>query len=107
MEPGKLKRVITIQRTPTVQNADGEDVDGEPIDVWSNVVAWFLSRTGREFVQARQVVTELAGIIEIRYRPGVTPQHFATYEGRRLNFIAVDDVGEQHMALHLHYKEVA
>lgn len=111
MEIGKLNRRITIQSIPpVVQNAEGEDVQGEPIDVWPNVAARFLPTTGREFggrefEQARQMSGERNGIVEIHYRSGVTREHRILYGERVLNIVLVDDVQEQHEVLHLHWKE--
>lgn len=104
MEVGKLNRRITIQIVPMI-DVDGEDVRGEPIDVWPNVAARFLPITGREFEQARQMSGERDGIIEIHYRSGVTREHRILYGERILNIVFVDDVREQHEVLHLHWKE--
>lgn len=105
LNTGELDQYITIQSVPEVQNDDGEDVSGTAVDEWPDVAAKFLDRKGREFEQARQMSAETVGIVETRYIPGITSRHQFVFRDRTYYLTFVDNVGEQDVKLHLHFKE--
>lgn len=110
LETGELNRFITIQSVPETKDAAGYINEPTPVDVWLNVAAKFLSITGRESEQARQMSGMRDGIVETRYIPGITREHqfvLVPDEGQVFEIVLVDDVGHQHVKLHLHYREVA
>lgn len=71
MRAGKLDQRITIQRLDLVQDAIGEIVQTwvEVAVLWASVI----DLSGREFIAAQAVTTEVTTKILIRYRAGILP----------------------------------
>jgi SPP1 family predicted phage head-tail adaptor len=102
---GKYDRRITLQ-SPTPGPATADGTATKTYTNGATIWASFNNFNGREFFQAQATNSELSGIIEVRYMPGITPDMRAVYQGKIFEITAVIDVKMEHRELQLHVKEV-
>lgn len=98
---------MTIQRDVGTTR----DAAGRVTPVWQDYAkVWGGEEitTGREFIQAQQVKAEITSIIKCRFTSGVTSRMRLipkTGSGRRLEIIAVRNIGSFNVELELWCKE--
>lgn len=100
-----LRHRITIEQLTTTQ-----DVYGGIIETWSTfktVWAEISPLRGREFWEAQQINSQIAGKILIRYVDGVTPDMRVKFGSRYFNIEAAFSPKEKRELLQLYYSEAA
>lgn len=104
VNPGKLNKRITLQRSIT-----DKDASGRPVKRWVDVATvWAAVRPlrGREYHAAAANNAEGTKRVEIRYRKGITTDMRVLYGGRILEINSPPiDPDEQHKELHLMCRE--
>jgi SPP1 family predicted phage head-tail adaptor len=104
MNPGLLKKRISILKQTSVQNSYGESENAwnEVAVVWANVNPL----QGRELFQANQIHSEVSIKVTIRYRPGILPKMRLKFGEHLLQIIFVINIDERNRFLELSCKEV-
>lgn len=100
MDTGSLNKRVTFQ-TPTV-------IGGEGVTSWSNyctVWAGIRPLVGQRRYVAKQLNSELAGQLTIRYRNDITTGMRILYESRYLEILALINPNESNEYLEIEYKE--
>ena len=108
MRAGELRHRVTIQAV-----TDGLGTAGGPTETWADVATvWaavesVLNRVAAtEYMEAQQVEAQALTRIRIRYRAGVTPKHRVLWGTRVYNILAVNNVDERNIELHLMCREL-
>ncbi len=98
-----MRSRVTFQKRALVENAQNERVDTFTglITVSANISAGI----GREFWQAKQLNSEITGIMRVRYLSGILPTMRVTFGNRTFEVVSVTDPGERHRELVIWYKE--
>ena len=89
MNAGQLDQRVTVERL-----TEGVDEIGQSITTWAPVLsAWAAVEplTGREYIAAAAVQSEVSTRVRMRYRPGITTADRVTHEGRLYNVVSVID----------------
>ncbi len=92
---GKLnKRVIVEASVETISG------DGQPLIEWQTFATRYASvepieTTGREYLQAAAIESDITHTVEMRFLTGVTPKHRINYGGRMLEIFSVADIEER------------
>ena len=101
---GSLRVQGTIQKRALVANSEGDLVetftDLVP-GVWVNIQG----AVGREFWQAKQLNSEISGIMRMRFLTGILPTMRLVVGNRAFEFVAVTDPDGRHKELVIWYKE--
>ncbi|WP_058911878.1 phage head closure protein [Entomohabitans teleogrylli] len=88
MKAGRLRHRVMLQRSEKHQDT----LTGAIIDSWVDVAklwAEIYPLSGKEFVSARAVQSEITARITIRYRADVTSKHRFIYRGKIYNISGV------------------
>lgn len=97
IESGKFNRRIKFQRRATAK-----DTYGQQAQTWTDAFNSWASiepLSGRELQAAQAIHAETSHRLEIRYRPGVTADLRAVYQGRIFSVLAVFDEAMAHQKL--------
>lgn len=100
---GEMRQRIALQ-TKTFTKSEGI-----PLESWTTaatVWAAVADISGKEYVQAAAVQSEVTTRIKIRYRTGITPSMRVLYGSRTFNILSVIDKDERHRVMELMCKEV-
>lgn len=93
MEAGKLRHRVQLQRATVTTDSHGDQVKSWTTlaEVWAEV----LDLTGREFVQASQVMSDISVQVRIRGRRDfrLTPKDRVVFGSRTLDIRHVTDMG--------------
>src|SRR5581483_7480437 len=103
MNPGLLRHRIVIQYDDLARN--GAEITKTPktlVSVW----AYIESLSGREYIQAQQVNSEVTHRISIRYRPEAKPSMRVLFGNRRFQIVTVLHDEQKRDATLLMCKEV-
>lgn len=87
VKAGRLNKKITIQETTQTQNSYGE-----VIDAWSTYAFIWASvepTSGREFMAAQQINSEITIAFRTRYLSGVTAKMRISWDGRLFDIESV------------------
>ena len=106
MRSGSLRHYVTIQKVTVTQDSD----TGEPSESWSTLAqVWAAVEplSGREFMNAQQVESQITHRVRIRARDDVTPDMRISHDSRTLNIESVINIEERDRELHLMCTEVA
>lgn len=104
MNPGDLRRRITIQ-----QPSETKDSEGIVTVTWVDLATVWAAvepLQGREFLSAQAVTSEPITRIRIRYQAGIKPSMRAVYGTRIYDIQYVIDTGDRHRELQLMCREV-
>lgn len=102
---GSLRHRVTLKRPATA--ADGLDsrgqVSGSDVTLISNWPCEVTTLSGAELDQARQSYPTASHVIRGRYLSDrtITVEHYASWNGRRLNIGHIRDVGNRRMFVEL------
>lgn len=99
MDPGKLKRRVTLQTFTQTDDGAGGFIDG-----WQDITTVWASITplqGRELYQAQQVDAEVTHRVTIRYRENVNSDMRILYNNRELTIQSIINVDENNRFLEL------
>ena len=100
-EPGKLRHRVTLQRNDETQDTD----TGAMLQAWVDVATVLASvepLSGREFVAAQAVQSNVSVRIVVRYRAGITPAMRLIHAGQIHNIAGVlpdQDSGREYLTL--------
>ena len=100
---GALRDEVTIQKRALVENAQNERIDtfSDVVTVWANVQGG----VGREFWQAKQLNSEISGIMRMRFLTGIKPTMRVVFGNRIFEIVAVTDPNGRRRELVIWYKE--
>ena len=100
---GQLRNLVTIQSRQLVPNAQNERIQTytDLITVWASIQGG----VGREFWQAKQLNSEISGIMRIRYLAGIKPTMRVTFGNRIFEIVTVSDPNGRRRELVISYKE--
>lgn len=90
MRAGALDQRVVIERL-----VEGYDELGQPINDWLPIVTTWASvspLTGREYLAAAALVSEVTARIRMRYRPGITSRDRIVHEGTTYNIVSLADM---------------
>ena len=102
---GILRHRITIEQLTTTQDAYGGII--ESWSTFKTVWAEISPLRGHEYWEAKQINSQIAGKIRIRYLPGVKPDMRVNFGTRYFNIEAVISPKEKRELLQLYYSEAA
>ena len=100
-EPGKLRHRVTLQRNDETQDT----TTGAMLPAWVDVASVWASvepLSGREFVAAQAVQSNVSVRIVVRYRADITPAMRIIHAGRVHNIAGVladKDSGREYLTL--------
>jgi len=100
---GEMRQRIALQ-TKTITKSEGI-----PLESWTTVAtvwAAIADISGKEYLQAATVQSEVTTRIKIRYRTGTTPSMRVLYGSRVFHILSVIDKDERHRVIELMCKEV-
>lgn len=101
MDPGKLKHRVELLSESTTVNPN----TGERTKEWSAYAkAWahFQPASGKEFIAAQAVQSEVSARVQMRFRRDVTPKHRLRHRGQTYSIEAVLpdlDSGQEYITL--------
>ena len=87
VEIGKFNKLCTIQRRTITQDEIGGEIESYSNHV-TNVWAQILPVSAREFVNGKQIDSNVTHIIRTRYIPGLVATDRIIYNSRIFNFSA-------------------
>ncbi len=98
-----MRHRITFQSRQLVANAEGEDIETyrDHITVWASIEPL----TGKEFFQAKQENSSVAGKIRTRHLTGLQPTMRITFGNRVFNIVAIANPGERNVETLIWYSE--
>mgnify|MGYP000940207827 CR=1 FL=1 len=105
MKAGALDQRIVIERL-----VEGYDELGQPINTWLPIVTTWASvspLTGREYLAAAALVSEVTARVRMRFRPGITSQDRIIHDGKVFSITSVADVHSSRRELHLMCKALS
>lgn len=108
MRAGNLRHRVTIQQL--VAGSPNQNAGGEPEEAWSDVATVYGAirpLKGREFLSAQQTSSEVTGVIDMRYRAGITSKMRCMFGERLFDIVSVVDPDERHIRLELSVRELA
>ena len=88
MKVGRLRHRITLQELIETQDSDGA-VEEEWFTVGNGISAEIIAMSGREFVAAQAVQSEVNTRIKLRFRPGLKAKMRVLHRGAVYNIAAV------------------
>jgi len=99
MRPGQLRHRISIQTNTPTTNDFNEEVEGWSTDAttWASIEPM----SGKELVNAQQVVANITHKIIIRFRSGIAPQQRILFGSRIFNIESVINPEERNRELQL------
>jgi SPP1 family predicted phage head-tail adaptor len=103
MRAGELNNRIILQK-PTQSRASFGDMTTTFVDVatvWA-AIEW---QSGRRFESAKQLNSEVQGVIRIRYRSDIKPEWRLKYGDRYIQILSIANVYERDRELQLNCKE--
>lgn len=99
MRAGKLRHLVTINRyTPTTSAVTGEKLAGYTAatpQVWAEIVPL----SGRELLNAQQIVTDSTHQIRMRYTANVSHRDQILFNGRTFEIDAMNNTDERNIEL--------
>ena len=103
---GKYRNIVMIQRPVWSTDARG----GKTVSEWEDVIKTYARvrpLSGREFWQAQQAQSQIEGVVEMRYMPGIdiTSDMRVMYQGRHLHIEHILSPNERREELHIYYRE--
>ena len=103
MRAGELRNRITLQKPVHARSAFNEDVTTyvDVASVWA-AIDW---GSGRRFLEASQLNSEVQGVIRIRYRSDVQAQWRIAYGSRVFQILSIANIQERGRELQLSCKE--
>lgn len=104
MRAGTLRHVVEIQVATITPNPDGQ-----PIETWATAFTArcsFEQLSGRELVQAQQVVSDATHILRARYRPDISETNRLRFKGKNFGVLDVDNVKSLNRELVVLCKEI-
>ena len=99
MKAGQLDQRVTVERL-----SGGVDELGQPIQSLAPLFTCWAAvepLTGREYLAAAALVSEVTARIRMRYRPGMTSQDRVIHNGTVYQIQSVIDVRSENRELHL------
>lgn len=103
MRAGRLNTKITIEsKTETIDSV------GDPVNTWATYAeAWAEVRTqsGKEFIRARELHSELTHVLTLRWISGVTTDMRVNNNGAYYNILSVFDPTTRKRELRLYCNE--
>lgn len=113
MDKKKKMRELSRVRNKKIKfvyKTEGKDEDGFPIEEWKTfkeVWASVRGLRGREFYQAAAVQAQDDKVFNCKYFPGLTPDMYIEYQGRKFNIKSINNVNEQNIEYEIHASEVS
>lgn len=104
MKAGALDQRIVIERL-----IEGFDELGQPINQWLPIVTTWAHvepLTGREYIAAGALLSEVTARISLRYRPGITAADRVIHNGKVYGVEAVADVHSSRRELQLQCRAI-
>jgi len=103
MRAGQIMHRITFQKPTITRNAKQENITtySNFITVWA-AIDW---ESGRRFLEAKQLNSEVQGVIRIRYRSGILPEWRIKYKDRYFQILSIADIKELNREIQLNVKE--
>lgn len=104
MRAGELKHRITVQKPVHTRSSFNELVTtySDVATVWA-AIEW---ESGRRFLEAKQLNSEVQGVVRIRYRSDIKATWRIQYGTRYLTIISIANIKESDTELQLNCKEV-
>ena len=106
MQAGKLDQRISVERLQ-----GGFDELGQPLpDTWAPLFTCWAAvepLTGREYLAAQALQSEVTARIRMRFRPWMTAEDRVIHDGTTYNIVSLVDVRSGHRELVLMCKAVA
>ena len=101
---GELNRRMTVMAYSDAPRADGGITKAETNlgQRWASIEPL----SGREYMEAAQMGSEVTHRIRLRYFDGLTTKHHLTYGGRTFNIVSMLDLNEGGVVHELMCKEV-
>ena len=101
---GELNKKVTIQGKTVVHDSFGEETISwvKIADVWAAIKPL----SGREFIEAQQVQSEISHRIIMRYREGIKPYHQVVWENSVYEILSIINLDTANTALHLMCREL-
>jgi len=93
MRAGKLDRLLTVQRYVEGRNAYNE-IEKQWVPLYPDVPASKRTQSGREALQAEQVVASSVTVFTIRYK-AITAQDRILFEGRVYDIESLNEIGRR------------
>lgn len=97
MKAGDLDQRVKIERL-----VEGVDEIGQPVTDWLPIVSTWAAvepLTGREYLAAAAIQSEVTTRVRLRYRPGITSADRVAHEGRIYGITSVIDYRSDHREL--------
>ena len=104
MKAGQLDQRVTVERFTATY-----DELGQPIESWAPLFTCWAAvepLTGREYLAAQALVSEVTARIRMRFHPWMTAEDRVIHNGTTYNIESVIDVRSDHRELHLMCKAV-
>lgn len=103
MRAGELRNRITLQKPVHTRDDIQADVTtyADFITVWA-AIEW---GSGRRFSEAKQLNSEIQGVVRIRYRDDVKPEWRIKYKDRVFEILSISNLYERGRELQLTVKE--
>jgi SPP1 family predicted phage head-tail adaptor len=104
MKAGQLDQRVTVERFTST-----EDELGQPIETWAPLFSCWAAvepLTGREYLAAASLVSEVTARIRMRFRPWMTAQDRVVHNGTTYGIESLVDVRSDHRELVLMCKAV-
>ena len=104
MKAGQLDQRVTVERFTST-----EDELGQPIQTWAPLFTCWAAvepLTGREYLAAAALVSEVTARIRMRFRPWMTAQDRVVHNGTTYGIESLVDVRSDHRELVLMCKAV-
>ena len=105
MKAGQLDQRVTVERFTST-----EDELGQPIESWAPLFSCWAAvepLTGREYIAAQALQSEVTTRIRMRFRPWMTAQDRVIHGGKTYNIVSLVDVRSGHRELVLMCKAIA
>lgn len=91
MDPGKLDRIITIEKPPEIPERDETGAPRETFVTAARPWARVTTLRGSEDFAAGAETQKHTAVFRIRYRPGITPEMRIVHNGRPYD---IEDIAE-------------
>jgi len=103
MRAGELRHKITLQQPTRARNSfnEFETTHTDVADVWA-AIEW---GSGRRYLEASQLNSEIQGVIRIRYRSDIQPEWRIKYRSRYIQILSIINFYERDRELWLNCKE--
>lgn len=101
VEPGRLRQVITVKQLAS----ETFNADGSVTRAYTAGTSWrahVVPLSGREFIEAKQIGSELTHRVTMRFFDGLTPKDQIVFDSRALEIdhvINVEEFGVMTIAL--------